>query len=291
MPDGDRFPLVSSPFAGVLGPLIEQLRDDTGGDVSLSEGTDSEDVLAGAGALSRPTLAIAKLSTDGISFAAVIQAISTSSDSDLLSTPSILTLDNEEAKIVVGQNVPFRTGSFTTNNDGANNPFTTIQREDVGITLAVTPHIHDGEVVRLEVQQEVSSVVNAPVGQAAFSDIVTNKRTIETTILANDGETIVLGGLIRDDLSEQESRVPGLGRIPGIGVLFRSRTTTREKRNLMIFLRPTVLRTAEEADETTRRKYTGIWSLEGSMREGERDLDVEGSEVYDPLFDPAEFRD
>jgi general secretion pathway protein D len=203
---------------------------------------------------------VARLS-DGISFAAILQALGTNSESNLLSTPSILTLDNEEASIVVGQEVPFRSGSFTTGSDGANNPFTTIKRENVGITLRVVPHIHDGDAVRLEVGQEVSSVVNSNVSTTGFSDIVTNKRTIDTTILADDRQTIVLGGLIQDDIIETGSKIPLLGDIPLAGRLFRSDSTERVKRNLLVFLRPTILRDRESVAETTRDKYEGVWEV------------------------------
>ena len=185
--------------------------------------------IAALSALSQPGVAVAKLDTNGFSFAAVIQALATSSNANLLSTPSILTLDNEEAKILVGQEVPFRTGTYTTTADGANNPFTTIQREDVGITLTVTPHIHDGDSVRLEVAQEVSSLVPASVALTStqLSDVVTNKRTIQTTVLADDKQTIVLGGLIQDDIKDSDKRVPLLGDIPGLGRLFRSTSKSR----------------------------------------------------------------
>ena len=261
---GETVPLISSPLGGALGPILAALVGDEDGDGSVnSEDLTTGDLLGAAGATSSPTVAVAKLS-NGVSFAAILQALETNSDSNLLSTPSILTLDNEEASIVVGQNVPFRTGSFTTNNNGANNPFTTIQREDVGITLKVTPHIHDGEAVRLEVEQEVSSVVNqAVVSNAGFSDIVTSKRTIDTTILADDGQTIVLGGLIEDNLTEIDSRVPFFGDIPVAGRLFRNTTTDRQRRNLLVFLRPTVLRDGTDVEGVTNRKYDGVWEIGG----------------------------
>ena len=218
--------------------------------------------LLGAGAsLTSPSVAVAKLS-NGVSFGAVLQALNSNSDSDLLSTPSILTLDNEEASIVVGQNVPFRTGSFTTNQSGANNPFTTIQREDVGITLRVVPHIHEGDSVRLEVEQVVSSVANAgTIGAGGFSDIVTNKRTINTVILAEDAQTIVLGGLIQDDTQESVQRVPLLSSIPVAGKLFQNTSRERIKRNLLVFLRPTILRETGEVEAVTTRKADGIWRV------------------------------
>lgn len=201
-------------------------------------------------------------------YGALIQALNTVTDANLLSTPSILTLDNQEAKIVVGQNVPFITGSTGTSGSGVSNPFTTIERQDVGITLKVTPSLSDGGTVRLDVEQEVSSVVPSADGINS-SDIITNKRSIKTTILADDGQTIVLGGLVQDDVKKSVSKVPFLGDIPGIGVLFRSTSDTRVKRNLLVFLQPTILRTAATASELTQKQYA-------SVRRVDLGLDSEG---------------
>ncbi|HET6470742.1 MAG TPA: type II secretion system secretin GspD [Pseudomonadales bacterium] len=219
--------------------------------------------IAAAAAVTTPTLAAIKLDANGFSFAAVLQAIATSSNANLLSTPSILTLDNEEAKILVGQEVPFRTGSYTTNTTGADNPFTTIQRKDVGLTLTVTPHIHDGKVLRLEVAQEVSNIVPASLATStnALADVVTNKRTINTTVLAEDRQTIALGGLIEDDITDTKKKVPLLGDIPWLGKLFQNVQKERVKRNLLVFLRPTVLRTQEDAAAATERKYEKVWEV------------------------------
>ncbi len=191
-----------------------------------------------------PLLAGGKVSTNGTSFAFIVKALAANSDVNLLSTPSITTMDNEEAKIVVGKNVPFRTGSTVTGSQGTTNPFTTIQREDVGLTLEVTPHINSDSLVRLLIHQEVSEVDASSltvIGSEAAADLITNIRTIDTTILVENGEVIILGGLIRDKETQAESRVPLLGSIPGLGALFRSRTKNIEKQNLLVFLRPTVL--------------------------------------------------
>ncbi len=266
--DGSTIPLIVSPLGQALQSLLGP---------ALGSGDDS-DLLTGAANVTSPTLAVARLSS-GVSFAAILQAIGTHSDSDLLSTPSILTLDNEEATIIVGQNVPFRTGSFTTTGTGAQNPFTTIQREDVGITLRVIPHIHDGNAVRLEVEQEVSSVeTGAQVGDQSFSDIVTNKRTIRTTILADDGQTIVLGGLIQDDIQESGRKVPFLGDLPLAGRLFRSTSTERTKRNLLVFLRPTILRTPDDVASVSDRKYRSVWEVQTRRRDADRGAREEPSE-------------
>ena len=259
---GSSVPFFSTALTGTLGPLFNALRPNTGDDDTSN---DTIDPTRGLGLTNQSTIAVAKFDPDGVSWAAILQALASSSAANLLSTPSILTLDNQEAKIVVGQEVPFRTGSFTTTTDGANNPFTTIQRQDVGLTLTVTPHIHEGESVRLEVAQEVSSVVAASIaaiGESGTADIITNKRQIETTVLADDKQTVVLGGLIQDDITKVQKKVPLLGDIPGLGKLFQSNTDTRTKRNLLVFLRPTVLRTKEDAGAASQRKYDAIWDVE-----------------------------
>lgn len=196
----------------------------------------------------------------GDDFSILLQALATSSKANLLSTPSLTTLDNEEAEIVVGQNVPFRTGSFTIDGNSTD-PFTTIQREDVGITLRVAPRINEGDVVRLAVAQEVSSLVDTNVLGAA--DLITNRRSIETTVLADDGETIVLGGLITDDQLAAESKVPLLGDIPVAGRLFRSDSVNRTKRTLFVFLRPTILRNRTAVSQVSQSKYERLRQSEG----------------------------
>jgi general secretion pathway protein D len=160
--------------------------------------------------------------------------------------------------------VPFRTGTFTTTANGADNPFTTIQRKDVGITLTVTPHIHDGTAVRLDVKQEVSNLVLsslAAVSTDTLSDVVTNKREIKTTVLAEDKETIVLGGLIEDDIQDTKKKVPLLGDIPLLGKLFQNVQTQHTKKSLLVFLRPTVLHSVEEVTDVTNRKYEKVWEI------------------------------
>ena len=212
-----------------------------------------------------PLLAGGRISEVGTSFAVIIRALSTNGDVNLLSTPSITTMDNEEAKIVVGQNVPFRTGSTTSGSDGASNPFTTIQREDVGLTLEVTPHIHDGNLVRLKVHQEVSEVDPASlnvIGAEGSADLITNIRTIDTTILVDDQEVIIIGGLIRDKKTSNDSKVPLLGSIPGIGFLFRSSATTTQKQNLLVFLRPTILNSRAAITSVTQRKFNSVYEVE-----------------------------
>ena len=212
-----------------------------------------------------PLIAAGRENSNGTSFGIIIRALSGNGDVNLLSTPSITTMDNKEAKIVVGQNVPFRTGSTVTGSDGASNPFTTIQREDVGLTLEVTPHVHDGNLVRLEVHQVVSEVdpasLNA-IGSAGSADLITNKREINTTILVDNQEVIILGGLIRDKETISNSRVPVLGSIPGLGLLFKSSAKSIEKQNLLVFLRPTVLDSRPSISKVTNRKVGAVYEIE-----------------------------
>ncbi len=179
-----------------------------------------------------------------------------SGDGNILSTPNLLMLDNEEAKIVIGQNVPFITGQFTNTgggNSGAVNPFQTIERKDVGLTLRVRPQISENGTVKLTIFQEVSSVqassVNSPSG------LITNKRSIESTVLVDDGAIVVLGGLLQDEYSGNQGKVPGLGDIPFFGNLFKSESRGRKKTNLMVFLRPVVLRDAQKTDSVTLDRY------------------------------------
>ncbi|WP_174273332.1 type II secretion system secretin GspD [Sphingomonas bacterium] len=195
----------------------------------------------------------------GGDFQILVQALASSSKANLLSTPSITTLDNQPAQIVVGQNVPFRTGSYSTLAGGTTAPFTTIERQDVGLTLRIIPRVHEGDTIRLDVSQEVSSLVGAVTGAA---DLVTNRRAIQTTVLADDGQTIVLGGLISDDRTDSKTQVPVLGDVPLIGPLFKSRQLQQTRRTLFVFLRPTILRTAAEVSTAADGKYLRLRSSE-----------------------------
>ncbi|WP_290582755.1 type II secretion system secretin GspD [Ketobacter sp.] len=187
----------------------------------------------------------------------VIQAVESNANSNLLSTPSIMTLDNEEAEIIVGENVPFITGtSLSSNND---NPFQTIERQDVGLTLRVTPQINDGNVVRLQLVQEVSNVSNETITGAA--DISTQKRSVKSVILANDREIIVTGGLVRDDVEEVVNKVPLLGDVPLLGALFRAKSQKMTKRNLLLFLQPTIVRDDTSANRVSQEKYDQMRGL------------------------------
>ena len=260
---GQTTPLASTTLDGVVSSLLGSLTGrttDAEGNVVVQ--SDQIDVLAGLAAAERPTLAAARIDPDGISFGAIVRALATNEDANLLSTPSIMAIDNQEATIIVGQQVPFRSGSFSTTGDGVNNPFTTVQREDVGLTLKVTPHIHDGTSVRMDVDQEITNVVQTSIGSQSFADVVTSKRQITTTILAEDRQIIVLGGLIQENVTKTDKKVPLLGDIPGLGFLFRSTDDDRQKTNLLVFLRPTVIKTLDDVEAAAERKYRDIWEVQ-----------------------------
>ncbi len=189
--------------------------------------------------------------TDNKSWAGLLKALASDTDSNVLSTPSLTTLDNEEASISIGQEVPIITGSTLGNNNS--NPFQQIQRKDVGIKLKITPQINEGNAVRLSIEQEVSSIAGA-----TGADIVTNKRQINTTVLASNGQTIVLGGLIDDNIQESAQKVPILGDLPLIGSLFSSKATNKSKRNLMVFIRPTIINDMNSFNEVSSSKYNFI---------------------------------
>ena len=195
------------------------------------------------------TFGLGKINKDGFSFAAFINALESDSDTNVLSTPSLVTLDNEEAFIQVGQEIPVITGS--TASAANSNPFRTIVRKDIGIKLKVTPQINEGDAIQLTIEQEISSI--SPDVSAA--DIITNKRLIKTSVLIDDGGTITLGGLISEDIIDTKSKVPLLGDIPFLGKLFSSNSSTRKKRTLMIFIRPTIIRSQEAASSLSRQKY------------------------------------
>ena len=193
------------------------------------------------------------------------RALEGNTNANVLSTPNVLTLDNEEAKITVGQNVPFITGSYTPVSGSATNPFQTIERKDVGITLKVTPTVSEAGAVKLKLFQEVSSVTRDKI-LVQSADIITNKRTLETTALIDSGQIVVLGGLIQDDQQAGQDKVPLLGDIPYLGALFRYETRNRKRTNLMIFLRPVVLKDEKAAAALTADRYEYIRGQQGSVK-------------------------
>jgi len=242
------------------GPGVVQLGTAIAGDGSANLGS-----LIGEGI----TFGVGRISDSGTSFAAILRALQGDADTNIISTPSIVTTDNQEASINVGQEVPFLTGSFTQpgTGNGAVNPFQTIQREQVGVKLVITPQISEGDALILKISQEISSIAQAATGAV---DLITNERTIETTVIVEDGDILVLGGLLEDTLRESDQRVPVLGSIPIVGNLFRSRKTDKVKTNLMVFIRPRILRNRDQAAIETDSKYNYIRSMQQHGRRGER---------------------
>ncbi len=201
----------------------------------------------------------------------LIQALKTDGSTKILSTPSVVTLDNEEAALSVGEEVPFQTGSFTSSNNGSSNPFTTINREEVGVKLKVMPQISKGNSVRLEIEQESSKVKSGEPGLQT-----TSKSTMKTNVLIQDGELLILGGLIEDQTDGSATKVPLLGDIPLLGRLFRSTSSEDSQSVLMMFIRPTIIRTAEDARELSKSKYQHLIK---------RDLDSKEAGLIQPMLD------
>jgi general secretion pathway protein D len=217
-----------------------------------------------------------------LNLGALVRVLAQTGDANILSTPSLMTLDNEEAEIIVGQNVPFPTGSYTSTGSTTSsvNPFTTYERHDVGIKLKVKPQINEGDTIRLTITQEVSSV--ASMDQSAGP--TTNTRSIKTSVLVDDGRLLVLGGLISDDIQEIEQRVPLLGSIPLLGLLFRYNSRQHVKRNLMVFLRPVIIRDTGVSSRITYDKYDYMRGLQQDYGKKRRPLlaDEQG-----PVLPPA----
>jgi general secretion pathway protein D len=203
------------------------------------------------------TVGVGRITDDGVSFAAILRALEGEADTNIISTPSLVTTDNEEASLNVGQEVPFVTGSFTNTggNIGSVNPFQTIQREQVGVKLTITPQINEGNSLLLDISQEISNIAQSVEGA---TDLITNQRIVETTVIVDDGQILVLGGLLEDVLRESEQRVPILGSIPFLGALFRVQSTDKVKTNLLVFIRPTILRDAATISTETNAKYNLI---------------------------------
>ena len=205
------------------------------------------------------------------SFSVLLKMLQEDSGTNILSTPNLLTTDNTKAKISVGQKVPFKQGSYTQTGTGSGNigsPYTTYNREDVGITLEVTPHINEGSSVVLDIDQEESSISSL----SSADGIITNQRKIKTQILSADGQTVVLGGLIRDDVLTGATRVPVLGSIPVLGHLFRTQTSKKSKTNLLVFIRATVIRDDQMLSGATAEKYSAIRDLQIDARRKQSDI-------------------
>lgn len=240
------------------GAEFERVDPNTGQVITSREPERRGDYSLAAQLLSRANGLLLGTVQDG--WGAILQAVSTNTNSNILSAPSITTLDNQEANFLVGQDVPTITGSTAGSNN--ENPFQTVDRREIGIRLRVTPQINEGDSVQMIIEQEVSSLAGA-----TSVDITINKRELSTTVLARDGETIVLGGLIDEDVQESLSKVPILGDIPILGHLFKSTSVTTRKRNLMVFIRPTIIRDDIRMDELSSRKYSYIRAQQLQQRE------------------------
>jgi general secretion pathway protein D len=216
-------------------------------------------------------LAVGDLTEGVTNWSVLLEALAGDAATNILSTPSILTMDNQEAEIVVGKNVPFVTGQYTNtdNASGVQNPFQTIERQDVGLTLKVRPQVNEGNSILLELEQEVSSLAASSI---ATSDVVTNKRSIKTTVTVEDGQVVVLGGLIDDTFTDSEQKVPLLGDIPLLGHLFRVDTTKKVKQNLMVFIHPLIVRDPETASYYSGEKYSFLRTRQLQARIRERGL-------------------
>lgn len=241
---GSDAPIGVTNFPGFMNGVVQL------GGAAAGGGTTDPTGLIGDGL----TIGVGRITDDGISFAAILTALEGAADTNIISTPSVVTTDNEEATLNVGQEVPFVTGSYSNTGSagGAVNPFQTIQREQIGVKLAITPQINDGNSMVLEISQEISNIASAATGAV---DLITNQRIVETTVIVEDGEILILGGLLEDVLRESEQRVPILGSLPLLGSLFRSSKTEKLKTNLMIFIRPTILRDSSQIAVETNQKY------------------------------------
>ena len=260
----------SGNIGGVASGLFSNTSTDSNGNTTASSDSTAARLASGLINITGEALGFAG-DIDGEEFLALVTYLENRENANILSTPTLLTMDNNEASISVGQNVPFVTGSFSNTGSGGGgsvtNPFQTIQREDVGITLTVTPHVNEGDKVLMDISQEISSLTGAT--QQA-SDVITNQRKVKTQVMAKDGQVIVLGGLIKENVQQSDQRVPILGHIPLLGRLFRSSASQVIKSNLMIFIRPTIVRNDETLYGATAEKYRLI--REEQIRQREKGL-------------------
>ena len=218
------------------------------------------------------------------SLRALVRALELNQDNNILSTPSVVTLDNQEAEILVGSNVPFITGQSTGAGSPTSDPFTTIERQDIGITLKVTPQINQGDAITLDILQIVETLTDAQVAE----DVVTDKRSVHTTVLLNDNDILVLGGLMQDQRTESVQKVPLLGDIPLLGALFRSTSTVVEKKNLMVFVRTRILTDFADAEQETRDRYNRVRDAQQDVRDPAHDRkQLKSSPLLPPLEEPA----
>lgn len=252
---GESIPMISTSLNGILSGLVSRLEN-----LTTDSGIDSTQVLSG---VTSPSIAIAQLDPDGLSFGAIINALSTTSYAKVLSTPSVLAINNKESYINVGQNVPFRSASLVFPNEQSIAGLRPTDRNDIGTELKVTPSIHKNLSVQMVIEQTIEGIAETDlgIGEGGFADIVTNVRTIKTTVVADNRQTIVMGGLIRNETRTSTRQIPGLGKVPVLGRLFRSDRDTTERTMLIVFLRPTVLVNADEVTRVTDREYQQFWEV------------------------------
>lgn len=256
-PSGSKTPVGVINFTNTGSPITDIANTVSGLTGGATTGSGSVPSIGDTNAL----LGFGDIQRNRFSYAAVLNALSSDADTNILSTPTLVTLDNEEAEIIIGRSVPFVTGSFTSTgaSSGATNPFQTIQREDVGLTLKIKPKINEGDALRLDIQQEVSDIAPSVAGAA---DLVTKKRAIKTNVMVDDGQIVVLGGLIEETIGEDVQKVPLLGDIPLLGNLFKSRSADVRRQNLMVFIHPVILRNSEDAALHTNSKYNYLRELQ-----------------------------
>lgn len=263
-----RYGATSSPdLLALTGALITDSLDTNGGDGAV----DLRDLAIGSllGARGGAFGVGGQIGDDGTLFGVIVNALETDADSNVLSKPQVMVLDNEEASLIVGQEIPITTGETLGSNNS--NPFRQIQRQDVGVQLTVTPQINDGDTIRMQITQIVSSIAG-PVS-SDFQELITNNREITTTVLADNGEIIVLGGLIESDEQIAYDAIPGLSRIPVAGRLFQNEARSERRRNLMVFLRPVIVRNAADMRTVTRSAYNNTVSAQRAANEGRSSLD------------------
>ena len=258
--DGESSPVATQRFGTPTPDLISVIGAETIED-STTSSTMQNRAANSLLALDGLAVGVARYKASGTSFATILNLIAQDGDSNVLSTPSIMTMDNEEASIVVGQEIPITTGETLSGSNS--NPFRSVTRQEIGVKLTVRPQINEGNAVKMHINQEVSSIFG-PLGEMS-TDLITNKRNIRTTVLVEDRETIVLGGLIDDDVQESVKKVPFLGDIPLLGRLFKTTSISRTKRNLMVFLRPTIVRNSEDVRAISNRKYNYFQAIENDL--------------------------
>jgi len=258
--DGESSPIATQRFGTPNPDLISTIGAETSED-STTSSTMQTRAANSLLALDGLAVGVARYKASGTSFATILNLIAQDADSNVLSTPSIMTMDNEEASIVVGQEIPITTGETLSGSNS--NPFRSVTRQEIGVKLVVRPQINEGNAVKMYINQEVSSIFG-PLGEMS-TDLITNKRNIKTTVLVEDGETIVLGGLIDDNVQELVKKVPFLGDIPLLGRLFKTTSISRTKRNLMVFLRPTIVRDSNDVRAISNRKYNYFQAIENDL--------------------------